>query len=172
VYLREAHPIDGWVKPNSQIKDPTSQAERDLAARQCGQELAFEFSVLVDTMDDQTAVDWAAWPERIFVVGVDGRVAYAGQQGPWGFWPTEQVRREAAQKNADRVKKADNVTKEGKRKQADLLQRNYDGESLEKFLAGMLPSKQPPDAKAAPGRGAGRSIEKGAAPRNAGPAGH
>jgi hypothetical protein len=52
--------------------------------------LKFNFPVVVDTMDDATAVDYAAWPERIFVVDEQGKVAYAGHQGPWGFWPSER----------------------------------------------------------------------------------
>jgi hypothetical protein len=38
-------------------------------------------------MDDAVAERWGAWPERLFVVDADGTVVYAGEQGPWGFWP-------------------------------------------------------------------------------------
>lgn len=43
--------------------------------------------VLVDDMDDAVSEAFAAWPERIYVVGRDGRVAFAGGPGPWGFDP-------------------------------------------------------------------------------------
>jgi hypothetical protein len=128
VYLREAHATDGWRKPNSQLEDPRTQTERDLVAGNCRKELQFDFPALVDTMDDRTAVDWAAWPERIFVVGIDGRVAYAGQQGPWGFWPTEEAKQLAAKKTAARIKKGDKADDPG------LAARNFDGDSLERFL--------------------------------------
>ncbi len=155
VYVREAHATDGWSKPNSQLADPRTQTQRDLVALQCCKELEFEFPALVDTMNDRTAVDWAAWPERIFVIGVDGRVAYAGEQGPWGFWPTERIRLQAAQKNAAKAKKAktdktDKTDKNDKNDKTDkntakgkneyVPVRNYDGDSLEKFLARLLPS--------------------------------
>jgi hypothetical protein len=129
VYLREAHALDGWTKPNSQLTDPRTQAERELVAAQCCKELKLEFPALVDTMDDQTAVDWAAWPERIFVVGTDGRVAYAGEQGPWGFWPTDRVKRQAAQRNAAKGKNSKN---------SDSPKRSFDGDSLEKFLSHLI----------------------------------
>ena len=93
VYLREAHPTDGWKMKNSKIKDPLTQLERNLVALQCGKRLKFKFPTIVDTMNDAAAVRWAAWPERIFVIGVDGKVAYAGHQGPWGFWPTDRLKR-------------------------------------------------------------------------------
>lgn len=49
--------------------------------------LRLPFPVVVDAMDDAVAQRWSGWPERLFVVGADGRVAYVGEQGPWGFWP-------------------------------------------------------------------------------------
>jgi hypothetical protein len=44
---------------------------------------------VVDDMDDTADNAYAAWPERLFVVGADGRIAYAGGQGPFGFSPEE-----------------------------------------------------------------------------------
>jgi len=46
----------------------------------------------VDTMDNQVDGLYAAWPERIFVVDRQGKIAYAGRQGPWGFKPEEAER--------------------------------------------------------------------------------
>jgi hypothetical protein len=43
-------------------------------------------------MDNRVDNLFAAWPERIFIIGADGRVAYAGAQGPWGFKPEEAER--------------------------------------------------------------------------------
>ena len=98
VYLREAHPTDGWKMKNSKIKDPLTQLERNLVASQCGKQLKYKFPTIIDTMKDATAVRWAAWPERIFVIDVDGKIAYAGHQGPWGFWPTNRFKRSGRMK--------------------------------------------------------------------------
>ena len=38
-------------------------------------------------VDDAVCLRWGAWPERLFLVDTEGNVAYAGQQGPWGFFP-------------------------------------------------------------------------------------
>jgi hypothetical protein len=43
----------------------------------------------VDEMDDAVMTAYAAWPERLHLVGCNGRVLYVGGLGPWGFKPEE-----------------------------------------------------------------------------------
>jgi hypothetical protein len=40
-------------------------------------------------MDDAVMTAYAAHPDRLYLVDSDGRVAYAGGRGPWGFKPDE-----------------------------------------------------------------------------------
>ena len=40
-------------------------------------------------MDDAVMTAYAALPDRLYLVGLDGRVVYAGGQGPFGFKPAE-----------------------------------------------------------------------------------
>ncbi len=90
VYVREAHSTDGWTIEESGwsiIADPTDDGGRKAAAAQACSMLRFPFTVVVDDMDDSVAIRWSAWPERLFVVDVDGIVRYTGEQGPFGFWP-------------------------------------------------------------------------------------
>ena len=90
VYIREAHATDGWSIDQSGwsiIADPRNAEERKAAAAQTCSMLKLPFTTVVDTMDDAVAERWSAWPERLFVIARDGRVAYVGAQGPWGFWP-------------------------------------------------------------------------------------
>lgn len=54
--------------------------------------MALSIPVVVDEMDDAVEELYAGWPERLFVVGLDGRVKYAGRLGPWGFKPHEVER--------------------------------------------------------------------------------
>jgi len=42
---------------------------------------------LVDTMDDNASLAYGAWPDRIYVVGKNGKVMAAGEPGPRGFSP-------------------------------------------------------------------------------------
>ena len=71
---------------------PTSLDDRQDVARQCTMSMAITMPCVVDTMDNQVDQAYAAWPERIYIVGTDGKIAYAGHRGPWGFEP-DQVRR-------------------------------------------------------------------------------
>ena len=89
VYIREAHPTDGWAVDSgwSIIADARDIDERKAAAHQACEMLSFPFTVLIDEMDDRVAERWSAWPERLFVVSTEGRIVYVGEQGPWGFWP-------------------------------------------------------------------------------------
>ena len=42
----------------------------------------------VDQMTDEARLAYGAWPERLVVVE-DGKIKYYGEQGPWGYKPTE-----------------------------------------------------------------------------------
>jgi hypothetical protein len=61
--------------------------DRCAAARAGLERLGLTMPVLVDGMDDAVSNAFAAWPERIYVVGTDARIAYAGGPGPFEFDP-------------------------------------------------------------------------------------
>jgi hypothetical protein len=42
---------------------------------------------VIDTMANRAEDLYAAWPERLYVIGADGRVLYKGAMGPDGFDP-------------------------------------------------------------------------------------
>ena len=39
-------------------------------------------------MDDKVNKAYAAWPDRLYVVGTDGKIAMMGEPGPRGFKPS------------------------------------------------------------------------------------
>src|SRR5437870_5059305 len=90
VYIAEAHAVDGWqVAPNVQegvcITRHRTIEDRREAALRCTSDLGITVPTLVDDMDDTTCMAYSAWPDRVYVVGTDGRIAYKGAPGPWGF---------------------------------------------------------------------------------------
>lgn len=90
IYLREAHPKDGWAIPGwSVCHDAKTIEERMKTALECKKVAKFQFPIAVDDMKDTTAVAYAAWPERLYVVDTAGKIVYAGDQGPWGFFPAK-----------------------------------------------------------------------------------
>jgi len=89
IYIREAHPTDGWYMGTHRIRDPLSLEERRSVARKFEESLRGRAGVYVDGMDDAAMKAYAAWPDRLYLVGTDGRIRYAGKRGPSGFKPDE-----------------------------------------------------------------------------------
>lgn len=94
VYVREAHPTDGWkMESNARvgvsIAQPKTYIEREAVARQCHQLLKPTFPLLVDDIDDSTGNAYSGMPARLYVIDTDGRVAYKAGRGPFGFKPGE-----------------------------------------------------------------------------------
>jgi Iodothyronine deiodinase len=54
--------------------------------------LGIEYPALVDDMGDSTERAYTAWPDRLYVIDRDGRVAFKSKPGPFGFH-TEDVAR-------------------------------------------------------------------------------
>ena len=92
VYIKEAHPEDGWVLTHNReddvaILDPTTEAERGDAAESCVVRTALRIPVVVDHMDNAVASAYGGWPDRLYLIGRDGRVAFRGGPGPFEFRP-------------------------------------------------------------------------------------
>lgn len=92
VYIREAHPEDGWVLDMNRaqqiaLPDPTSDAEREEVATTCAVRLRIRMPVVVDRVDDAIASAYGALPDRLYLVGRGGHVAFQGEPGPFGFDP-------------------------------------------------------------------------------------
>ena len=66
-----------------------SMDERVAAGEACMVKMALEMPALVDEMDDAVARAYSAMPERLYLIGTDGRVAYKGGMGPMFFQPGE-----------------------------------------------------------------------------------
>ncbi|MFT5376103.1 MAG: hypothetical protein ACI906_002937 [Candidatus Latescibacterota bacterium] len=90
VYIREAHPLDGWdLGSENRLRDPQTITERRRVAGQCEAAMQYDIGTYVDEMDDAVMTTYAAWPERLYLVDMQGHVAYAGGLGPWGFSPAK-----------------------------------------------------------------------------------
>ena len=87
IYIREAHPRDGWSLGRTDIYDPKTIEERRKVAGMCEEAMQYGIRTYVDEMDDAVMTAYAAWPDRLYLIALDGRVVYAGGQGPMGFRP-------------------------------------------------------------------------------------
>lgn len=89
VYIKEAHPSDEWsmrVNPRLKyIKDPTNLFERFQVANTCMNDLEISIPCLLDDMENTAAVAYRSHPDRLYLIGKDGNIAYTGGPGPMGF---------------------------------------------------------------------------------------
>ena len=94
VYIGEAHPSDSWQLP-SNIKDqvvyasPRDTDERSALANICVTRLGIKLPAVVDRFDDSTEKAYAGWPDRLYLIDRNGRIAYKSRPGPFGFKPTD-----------------------------------------------------------------------------------
>jgi thiol-disulfide isomerase/thioredoxin len=90
VYVREAHPTDGWrMKSNDKVgvtvAQPKTTAERCDVAGKCLKALKPTMPLLVDDVDDKVGNDYSAMPARLYVIDPKGKVVYKSGRGPFGF---------------------------------------------------------------------------------------
>ncbi len=92
VYIREAHPgsIIPGINDGKAIKQTDTLEERRELAAETVKQLKLSFPIVVDKTDNKVNAAYAGWPERLAVVGVDGKIAYKGSKsGPGNFKPGE-----------------------------------------------------------------------------------
>ena len=94
VYISEAHPDDEWRmdsnrEENFVFNQPRVFKERKALAKVLVDRLKYRLPVAIDTMDNRTEKAFAAWPERIYILGEGGKILYKGKVGPFGFHPQE-----------------------------------------------------------------------------------
>ena len=95
VYIREAHPDSVLYTPEGgkevlrTIGQTVTADERLAHAEICVTALKLSVPTVIDRDDNAVNVAYAGWPDRLYVVGVDGTIAYKGGPGPGGFKPAE-----------------------------------------------------------------------------------
>ncbi len=94
VYIQQAHPFDGWRmdvnrRQHILVANTKTEDERAEVAGMCVTNLGVEFPALVDGPDDRVERAYTGWPDRLYVIDRDGRIAYKSAAGPFGFKPSE-----------------------------------------------------------------------------------
>jgi type I thyroxine 5'-deiodinase len=102
VYIEEAHADDAWqlpvnIKDDVVLASPRDYAERSTVGSTCVRKLGIEFPALVDDFENSTELAYTGWPDRLYVIDREGKVAYKSGAGPFGFRPEEM---EAALRSA------------------------------------------------------------------------
>jgi hypothetical protein len=94
VYVREAHPIEGWrMESNDRVgvsvAQPQSNLQRVEVATQCHDLLEMSMPVLVDGIDDRVGRAYSGMPDRLYIIDREGKVAFKSGRGPFWFNPAE-----------------------------------------------------------------------------------
>ena len=95
VYITEAHALDGASPKGGEdgspiVEEPTTLAERRDVAQRCDIALGLApMTVLLDNMKNTAGTAYSGHPDRLYLVGKDGRISYAGDRGPRGFKPDQ-----------------------------------------------------------------------------------
>ena len=94
VYIVEAHPSDVW-QTESNLRDkvvfasPKDFEERSQVAGTCVRKLGIKFPAVVDGFENKAESAYTGWPDRIYLIDRNNRVAYKSKPGPFGFKPEE-----------------------------------------------------------------------------------
>lgn len=90
VYVREAHPTDGWRSPGNDragisfLQPKSKNAREDIAAKCCSA-LEITMPMVIDDMHDPVGHLYSGMPDRLYIIDRDGKIAYKGGRGPFGF---------------------------------------------------------------------------------------
>jgi len=90
IYIQEAHASDGWqlsanLRDEVVFADPKTDGERATVAESCVRKLDIKIPALLDTIDNATERAYTGWPDRLYVIDKEGKVAYKSKPGPFGF---------------------------------------------------------------------------------------
>jgi type I thyroxine 5'-deiodinase len=94
VYILEAHASDVWqmqdnIRQNVIFASPRNFEERGGVAESCVRKLNIQIPAVLDNFENTTERAYTGWPDRLYVVNRDGRIAHKSKAGPFGFHPEE-----------------------------------------------------------------------------------
>ncbi len=93
VYVREAHPTDGWRMGSNDHAGISFRQPRVCGTLHGGEpvrrKLMMSMPLLVDEMDDRVGHAYSGMPARLYVIDRAGKIAYKSGRGPFGFKPGE-----------------------------------------------------------------------------------
>jgi hypothetical protein len=84
--------VDAWQdqdneKDKIEVASERTVNERCAVAGACLTKLSIKIPAVVDSLQNSTEAAYTAWPDRLYVIGQDGRIAYKSKPGPYGFKP-------------------------------------------------------------------------------------
>jgi hypothetical protein len=94
VYIQEAHASNVWQMESNITQGvvfamPKSIGEREAVADSCVRNLHIQIPALIDDFSNSTEKAYTGWPDRLYVIDREGRIACKTAAGPFGFHSEE-----------------------------------------------------------------------------------
>lgn len=84
--------MESNVRQNVVFASPKNITERTEIAGACMRNLHLQIPALLDGLDNPIERAYTGWPDRLYVIDRDGKVAFKSKPGPFGFHPAEMER--------------------------------------------------------------------------------
>jgi type I thyroxine 5'-deiodinase len=81
--------MENNIKDKVVLASPKSEEDRAFIAGACVRKLGIEFPAVLDEFGNSTERAYTGWPDRIYLIDSQGRVAYKSKPGPFGFKPEQ-----------------------------------------------------------------------------------
>jgi Iodothyronine deiodinase len=77
------------VRDKVLFASPKDETERASVAGTCVRKLGIKFPAVIDGFDNRVETTYTGWPDRLYLIGTNGRVLYKSKPGPFGFHPAD-----------------------------------------------------------------------------------
>ncbi len=81
--------MDANQKEDVCYPQPRTLAQRVAIANDFVKRFRYDVPLAVDDMENHANEAYAGWPERFYIVDENGKIAFKGKPGPFGFHPEE-----------------------------------------------------------------------------------
>ncbi len=81
--------MESNIKDQVVFASPKNEDERALIAGACVRKLGIKFPAVLDEFGNSTERAYTGWPDRLYLIDHNGRVAYKSRPGPFGFKPDQ-----------------------------------------------------------------------------------
>ncbi len=77
------------IKDSVVFASPKNEEERANVAGLCVRKLGIKFPAVLDEFGNSTEATYTAWPDRLYLIDQQGKIAYKSKPGPFGFKPDD-----------------------------------------------------------------------------------
>jgi Iodothyronine deiodinase len=77
------------IKDKVVFASPKNEEERAFIAGACVRKLNLKFPAVLDEFGNSTEQAYTGWPDRIYLIDSQGKIAYKSKPGPFGFKPEQ-----------------------------------------------------------------------------------